>query len=275
MSSSVELCNGCGEVLSGVVYEVKKHRDEPTFAIIGRDCCFNASGRHSVYPYCYLVLRCSQENLAALEALVETWKERGPDFSNSMRVYAEDMRADLAGLPRPVRPPEEEEDAPGEDEPEAVSAAEDEEMMIQLERERAVPVSVPVSAPAPAPAPAPVQTWGHVNLVRSYYTINSVDFKPAFWPVPIPADGIFKPQRATEFFWPATRVRNMAKAVDPKIGRQSFDKNIRFLAERLRIEPDEVLRTNPVLIGRRLGVSDAVLSKFIVNYSRLSQGCNY
>lgn len=61
MSSSVKLCNGCGEVLSGVTYEVKKHRDEPTFAIIGV-CCIRA-GRHSIYPTCYLIPHDTLEEL--------------------------------------------------------------------------------------------------------------------------------------------------------------------------------------------------------------------
>jgi hypothetical protein len=59
--SSVKLCNGCGEVLSGLVYEVKKHRDEPTFAVIGV-CCINA-GRHSNYPTCYLIPHDTLEEL--------------------------------------------------------------------------------------------------------------------------------------------------------------------------------------------------------------------
>lgn len=60
-SSSVKLCNGCGEVLSGLIYEVKKHREDPTFAIIGV-CCINA-GRHSIYPTCYLIPHDTLEEL--------------------------------------------------------------------------------------------------------------------------------------------------------------------------------------------------------------------
>jgi hypothetical protein len=59
--SSVKLCNGCGEVLSGLIYEVKKHREDPTFAIIGV-CCINA-GRHSIYPTCYLIPHDTLEEL--------------------------------------------------------------------------------------------------------------------------------------------------------------------------------------------------------------------
>jgi hypothetical protein len=63
--SSVKLCNGCGEVLSGLIYEVKKHRDEPTFAIIGV-CCIKA-GRHSIYPTCYLIPHDTLEELLQME----------------------------------------------------------------------------------------------------------------------------------------------------------------------------------------------------------------
>ena len=60
-SPSVKLCNGCGEVMSGLIYEVKKRRDEPTFAVIGV-CCINA-GRHSIYPTCYLIPHDTLEEL--------------------------------------------------------------------------------------------------------------------------------------------------------------------------------------------------------------------
>jgi hypothetical protein len=59
--SSVKLCNGCGEVMSGLIYEVKKHRDEPTFAVIGV-CCIRV-GRHSIYPTCYLIPHDTLEEL--------------------------------------------------------------------------------------------------------------------------------------------------------------------------------------------------------------------
>jgi hypothetical protein len=64
-SPSVKLCNGCGEVLSGLVYEVKKHREEPTFAIIGV-CCIRV-GRHSIYPTCYLIPHDTLEELLQME----------------------------------------------------------------------------------------------------------------------------------------------------------------------------------------------------------------
>ena len=73
--SSVKLCNGCGEVLSGLVYEVKKHRDEPTFAIIGV-CCIRA-GRHSIYPTCYLIPHDTLEEL--LEAAAPSAPAAAPE----------------------------------------------------------------------------------------------------------------------------------------------------------------------------------------------------
>ena len=73
--SSVKLCNGCGEVLSGLVYEVKKHRDEPTFAIIGV-CCIR-TGRHSIYPTCYLIPHDTLEEL--LEAAAPSAPAAAPE----------------------------------------------------------------------------------------------------------------------------------------------------------------------------------------------------
>ena len=73
--SSVKLCNGCGEVLSGLVYEVKKHRDKPTFAIIGV-CCIRA-GRHSIYPTCYLIPHDTLEEL--LEAAAPSAPAAAPE----------------------------------------------------------------------------------------------------------------------------------------------------------------------------------------------------
>lgn len=148
-----------------MTYEVKKHRDEPTFAIIGRDCCI-AAGRHAVYPRAYLVYRESQAK--------------------------------------------------------------------------------PVSSTAP-------------------------EFKLNYYSVPVPADGIFKPMRRTDTFWPATRVRSFIKEVlGAGHGRQNFDTSIRILAERLSMPPEELLRTNPIPIGRRLGIHESTLSRIIGNYAQLN-----
>jgi len=103
-------------------------------------------------------------------------------------------------------------------------------------------------------APAPLQ------LVTE---TPSGHFNEGVWMIPIPRDGIFRPHQSSEFFWPAIRARNMVKALDTNCPRQSFDKNIRYLAERLAMRPEELLKMNPVLIGRRLGLSDITMRKFI------------
>ena len=92
----------------------------------------------------------------------------------------------------------------------------------------------------------------------------------------ISKDGIIKPNARTDFFWPAPRTMRMVKALNPDTKRQSFDKNIRFIAEKLSITPEEVIKTNPVLIGRRLGLSNMSLHIMIGRmYGRLASGANY
>ena len=81
-----------------------------------------------------------------------------------------------------------------------------------------------------------------------------------------PKQHIFKPNGSTDFFWPATRARNILKEVARDGPRQTFDKNIRALAQKTGTTPESVLKTNPIVVGRRLGISEWRLSQIIGNY---------
>ena len=134
-------------------------------------------------------------------------------------------------------------------------------------------VPAPVVAP---PAPVVAQPQEQYLYIRPDHVIRisapPVAFKEARWSIPIPEDGIIKPHHSSDFFWPATRARHLVKAVNPKIKRQSFDKNIRYLAERTLMTPEQLIKTNPIVIGRQLGVSDAVMSQIFGDWSKLRQG---
>jgi len=136
-----------------------------------------------------------------------------------------------------------------------------------------------VAPPAPVvapPAPVVAQPQEQYVYIRPDHVIRiaapPVAFKEARWSIPIPEDGIIKPHHSSDFFWPATRARHLVKAVNPKIKRQSFDKNIRYLAERTLMTPEQLIKTNPIVIGRQLGVSDAVMSQIFGDWSKLRQG---
>ena len=134
-------------------------------------------------------------------------------------------------------------------------------------------VPAPVVAP---PAPVVAQPQEQYVYIRPDHVIRiaapPVAFKEARWSIPIPEDGIIKPHHSSDFFWPATRARHLVKAVNPTIKRQSFDKNIRYLAERTLMTPEQLIKTNPIVIGRQLGVSDAVMSQIFGDWSKLRQG---
>ena len=127
-----------------------------------------------------------------------------------------------------------------------------------------------------APAPVVAQPQEQYVYIRPDHVIRiaapAVAFTEARWSIPSPEDGIIKPHHSADFFWPATRARHLVKAVNPKIKRQSFDKNIRYLAERTLMTPEQLIKTNPIVIGRQLGVSDAVMSQIFGDWSKLRQG---
>ena len=97
-------------------------------------------------------------------------------------------------------------------------------------------------------------------------------FKEARWSIPIPADGVIKPHHSSDFFWPATRARYLVKEINPEAKRQSFDKNIRYIAGRVNMTPEALIKTNPMVVGRRLGVTEARMSQMFGNWDLLRQG---
>jgi len=71
-----------------------------------------------------------------------------------------------------------------------------------------------------------------------------------------------KPSR----FWPATRARNFVKKIDPSAGRQTFDANIRYLAEIYDISPEEFLDVNPLDFSKKIGLSYSDVRSLIDRY---------
>lgn len=94
-----------------------------------------------------------------------------------------------------------------------------------------------------------LMSLAHIGA-RGYFTMS---FKESVIK-PIPADGVINPRDYE--LWPAVRAKNMVKAVNPSAKRQSYDKNIRYLAARLSITPEKLLMTNPIVIGSRLGLKE-------------------
>ena len=212
--SSPQLCNGCGEVLSGLVYEVKKHRDEKTFAIIGGACCI-AAGRHSVYPRCYLI---PHDDLAEIQEPLP--RKAGGLQAEGPNTYSHVGRPDLGTF-------------------------------------------------CVVPSPTIHVDLGGLGAPRG---APPIVFKEARWLKPIPADGILKPDCSMDFFWPAVRAQKMVKAINPDAKRQSYDKNMRDLAEKAAISIEDLRKTNPVPIGRKLGLSDFTMSKMMDDFVKLSHG---
>ena len=132
-----------------------------------------------------------------------------------------------------------------------------------------------VTTPKPVTAPKPVSEYVQINansVIR--ITTPPVIFKETFWTVPAPKDDIIKPHSSSDFFWPAKRAQNLVKAHSPETKRQSFNDNIRYLALRAQMPPEVLIKTNPVVIGRRLGVTDAKMSQIFSNWDKLRQGYN-
>jgi len=124
-------------------------------------------------------------------------------------------------------------------------------------------------APAPAPAPPPQQAHWSVR--------KPVVFQEARWSMPIPADGILKPHYSSDFFWPATRARYIYKAINKSPKRQTYDANMRYIANSLQMSLQDLVKTNPIVIGRKLGMNDADMSRMFGDWSTLSRGycCRY
>jgi len=121
-----------------------------------------------------------------------------------------------------------------------------------------------------APAPAPPQ--------QAHWSVRKpVVFQQARWSIPIPADGVLKPHYSSDFFWPATRARYIYKAINKSPKRQTYDANMRYIANSLQMSLQDLVKTNPVVIGRKLGMNDADMSRMFGDWSTLSRGycCRY
>ena len=125
--------------------------------------------------------------------------------------------------------------------------------------------------PAPAPAPAPPPQRAHWSVRKP------VIFQEARWSMPIPADGVLKPHYSSDFFWPATRARYIYKAINKSPKRQTYDANMRYIANSLQMSLQDLVKTNPVVIGRKLGMNDADMSRMFGDWNTLSRGycCRY
>jgi len=88
---------------------------------------------------------------------------------------------------------------------------------------------------------------------------------------PIPADGVIKPHRSNTF-WPAVRAKNIVKIINPDGKRQSYDKNIRYIAQCLDSTPEMILKTNPVLVGRCFFITNRELKKLFFRDAYLVSG---
>ena len=135
------------------------------------------------------------------------------------------------------------------------------------------PAAVPAPAPAPPPAPAPAPP-----PQRAHWSVRKpVIFQEARWSMPIPADGVLKPHYSSDFFWPATRARYIYKVINKSPKRQTYDANMRYIANSLQMSLQDLVKTNPVVIGRKLGMNDADMSRMFGDWSTLSRGycCRY
>lgn len=103
--------------------------------------------------------------------------------------------------------------------------------------------------------------------------VSPVIFQQALWQK-IHKDGIFRPHTCSEYFWPAKRAQILVKLINPDGPRQTFDKNIRYLAERTAMAPEELLKTNPIPICRKLGLAeDIIKTKMLTSqYTKLARG---
>jgi hypothetical protein len=88
-----------------------------------------------------------------------------------------------------------------------------------------------------------------------------------------PINGVFKPH-PDDWFWPACRAHKIVKAVNPESKRQCYDQNIRYLATMANMEPEELRKTNPLVIGTKLGLTYNTLATMIDrnDFVKLSHG---
>jgi len=177
---------------------------------------------------------------------------------STLRRQLATAEAELARLPEPVEEPEPQPQRAGE-----LETVDQNTYCIagrpDLGTFRVAPAA-PLAPAAPA-APSVIRIGGFDYV-----------FKEARWSIPIPADGVIQPHHSSDFFWPATRARYLVKEINPEAKRQSFDKNIRYIAERVNMTPEQLIKTNPMVVGRRLGVTEARMSQMFGNWDLLRQG---
>ena len=120
-------------------------------------------------------------------------------------------------------------------------------------------VRQPEPEPEPEPLP-PVMTF-NTSLFASY----SPNAKPI--------NGVFKPH-PNDWFWPACRAHKIVRAINPDSKRLSYDQNIRYLATKANMEPEELRKTNPLVIGTKLGLTYKTLATLIDrnDFLKLSHG---
>lgn len=130
------------------------------------------------------------------------------------------------------------------------------------------------------------------SLGRMQLTVKPVVFKKSYWAQRSagakPKNGVLKPH-PHDWFWPAYRARLMVKACEAsEIGqankeydwnmpkkRMSYNWNMRVIAfTLLGISPEELRMTNPIVIGRKFGLSDDTLRSMInkKDYEKLAAG---
>jgi hypothetical protein len=81
--------------------------------------------------------------------------------------------------------------------------------------------------------------------------------------VPEPKDGIYKPNRYTDEYWPAVRARNFVKEVNKEYPRMTYHNNLLYLANRCGITIAEFIKTHPFDIAKRLGIPKQRVTQMI------------
>ena len=129
-------------------------------------------------------------------------------------------------------------------------------------------------------APSPPVQMSTITVVRQsepeplppIMTFNTSLFA-SYSPNAKPINGVFKPH-PNDWFWPACRAHKIVRAINPESKRLSYDQNIRYLATKANMEPEELRKTNPLVIGTMLGLTYKTLATLIDrdDFLKLSHG---
>ena len=110
------------------------------------------------------------------------------------------------------------------------------------------PIRIPVTPPVPAPAPAPAENIHESWEVMQRKRYETKKFTP--------------PGYGHHVVWSAHRVQSFMKALNLK--PTVYDSNIRVLAKIAGVHPyDFVWKCNPVMFGRKQGLSDYQLKQMM------------